>query len=796
MYEFINTERWLSSDLVERIAKLGGNLLVDKERTGIGLSTGASNIPKTIIAPDVIIVPNIRTAKSKRKDYDNRGMFAKGKEAIFFYSGSGQLALEDYSKVDLIVCVADSYLHKKLYEIETRYIFVDEDHTTKIDSGLRENLYWLKERLKDKTNVTYFTATPYQSNNHLPDVVIRNTHSSHLESKSVYVSHCYERSLKELERCYNALKNNERILIASNEARKINDILERLDVNEVRLMSGSKFRKSFFSSLSSKRNVIVNDTASVTIMTTSAFEGHDVNEDNSCVFVFQNHASKVVQFLDEQSVQALGRVRNKPKYLHVNWGEGNVLPYSNTILNFQNDLEAIADVYCNLFNRKQEKSLHNPDEDKESYEGDNFKISYKNHKIKLGAIRRFIVYDDSIFNLENKRIAKVNYIACDVLRSKINIHKNGLNEEFFKRRGYKIISYDDKPHSLNLSKTNNVTKVRNLIHSRKNNPEYISKSELIRWAFDFNTKGDFIKVYKILKKHLKEDMPSHIDYMFKDFTSIQDIQDNCKSIQDHSFKLKLEASPTKSKEPINRKVLDDNVLIIFKCFLKWQVPPKKIRAFRDYNAFAVTSDSVQKHIGSLFNLRMWSPDITSCASTIIQALAGDEKHSVYDVGANRKKSKIKMNMALNFIYRDEKYSEQLLRDVIKPNFLDKSYQLIKGNFYKSGISGLFLSIYTLHEREIIQMAYQNIKDDNGDNLVVRKHDALNVFFKNIDDDDFKRVTYQYEKNLSRINYLGFDDWFGFVPNEELDTLYEVPEEIAVTKSPELYPNTIQYTMSF
>ena len=769
-----NPHRHISSDLVEQIVSLGKSVSVDKRRTGNAMSTAVSNLPKTINVPDVLIVPNINTAKDKHDNHKSKGRFAKGKNVLFFYSGSGQLALKDYSNVDLIVCVADSYLYKEIDEIETRYIFLDENHTGFIQSALRVNLYWLYEKLKHKENVVYFTATPYQN---VPvDIVINNTHNYHKKLKDVYVSNCYERSLKELKRCLRELAPGERILIASNEARKVNNILKQIGVSEVRLMSGSNFRKSFFK----HNDVEVNDTASITIMTTSAFEGHDVMEENTSVFVFQNYANKIVQFLDPQIIQAFGRPRKNPKYLHINWGGGGGLPYSNTIVNYQDHLEEIGDAYCRLFNKKQQRQLEkgNNKSEKQSYEGDNFLISYKGNKIKLGDMRGFIVYDDSIFNLEKKRIAKVNYMACDVLRSKINIYKDGLNKEYFKGRGYRIISYDDKPYNIKLKGITNIEKIQNLLHNRIINPEYISKGEVVKWGFDFDKKTDFIKVYRILKLHFQDDMPSHIDYFFNSFKDFGSVTDVIYKGEVNRYKESKESS----KDMPDEEIVKENTFLIIKSFLTWRKPAKKIRAFRDYNVFAVTSNRMQDHIASLFNLRCWRPDISACASTIVQALANDQKRSVYDTGENRESSKLKINSALFSIYKDgsekeRKYSERLMRDVIKPTFSDKTYLYLKDKYYKTGISNLLSNVTTYHEREIIRRAIKLVEKERGNNLITTKHDQMIVFFKDISDEDFERLTYQYEEMLSNQVYLGFNNWFGFIPKNEVGN--EVENEVKI-----------------
>ena len=783
MEEFINTERYITPYLAEQCLKIGG--LINKYFTGNGFTSASSNIPNESGKPDILIVPNIATAKDKRGG-NGRGKygFAKGKRVLYFYSGSKEIARHDYSDIDLIVCVADSYLYKELYKIPCRYILLDEHHTAKIQSGLRINLYKLFEVLKHKKNVSFVTATPYQ--NDTPKVVIKNTHEFFNKTKKVNVSVCHKTTIKELKKCLDELKTKKgRILIASNEARKVHQILKDLDVNEVRLMTGDNFRKSFFK----RSKVIVNNTADITIMTTSAFEGHDVDDENTSVFVFQNYKNKAVQFLDSQIIQALGRVRNKPNMLHINWGGGFGGGISNTTIKYQNELEEICDAYCRLFNNNQKKQLNNTNRKKESFESEDFKISYKNNKIRLGDVRKFIVFDDYNFENEKKRIAKVNYIACDVLRSKLNIHKNGLNDKYFNERGYKIERYNVMPYDLSFKTIPNTIKTKTLIHNRNINPDYISKSELINWSFDFEKKDDFKKVFDLLKKHLNEKMPNHLDYFFSNYKGMDQEIDENYAIAKERHKDKVENKEESENEKPIRDVIEKRVFEMIKCFIRFTPPTNKIRGFRNFTSFALSSSHIIKNIASKFNLPFEVYDVTALAPSVIQALVGDEKRDVYESGENRKKSKIKINTYLNSIYKDVRNSEKVFNKLKETNFSSRSLQYLKDNIYKSGISGLLLNTYTFYEKQIIKEATRKI---DSKHLTITRHDEIIVFFKDTDNETFERLKYEYALELSKIECLGRDDWFGFVPKDEHK---EIPK-IENIKTPELYPNSNQYTMTF
>ena len=780
-----NPHKHITSELVDYCLKIGG--LIDKVFTGNGFTTAYSNILNSSGKPDFLIVPNIQTAIDKK---GNSEFNKYGKKVLYLHSESSDKLQSDYSNIGLIVCVADTYYHKELYKIPCRYTLLDEVHTAKIQSDFRPTLFNLFDVLRTKQNVSYVTATPYI--NDVANVKIINTHHKFTETKNVYVSNSYNRTVQEISKQLEELKTKKgRILIASNEAKKIVQVLKDLNVDEVDLMTGKGFRRSFCKYYSKKK---ITKDARVTIMSTKAFEGHDVNDENTSVFVFQNYNAQNCQFLDSQIIQALGRVRNKPKYLHINWSGTNGKNYTNFVVDNQNNIEELCNIYCKVFNKQQKKQLEEGDkkDERQSYEGDNFVIKHKGKSIRLGDIRNYIVYDDKEFGVKKVREAKTNYIACDVLKTKLNIFENGLNEKYFNERGYNIINCDKKPFDKKLRNVSHKIKVDNLIHNRDINPKYISKKELIRWSFDIDSKGDFIGVYRKLKDYLQDNMPCRLDYFFKDFTSMDDaINDTLSIVKAHYKKIK-KAMPCEES-------LRSAIFEIILNLIKGNRPTPKIRAFRNYNVFAVTSDYIKDHISNKFDLKVKRFDITACAPTMIQALAGDEKHNVYDVGENRKKSKTKIVSALNSIHNDQgkkaKWSEQLMRDVIQKYFNEKSSQLIKDRYYKSGISNLFFNEMIYHENLFIQQAIRKIDQwSDRKHIVTTKHDEISIYFEGIDDETFERLSYDYGEILSKEQYLGFDNWFGFVPKTE--TLEIKTLEIENTKTPELYPNSNQYTMTF
>ncbi len=767
MHKITNPYFYITPVLVEQCLKLGG--LINKLFTGIGFTFSYSNIINNSGKPDILIVPNIQTATDKRKNKE----FAKGKNVLYFYSGSEHKPKSDYSNVHLIVCVADSYYHKELYKIPSRYTLLDEIHTAVIQADFRPILYKLFEVLKTKQNVSYVTATLYV--NDVANVKIVNTNERFTEQKNVYVSDCYKRTLAELK------KAKGRILIASNEARKTARVLKDANINEVGLIAGKGFRRSFFK----HAKVNINNDADVTIMTTRGFEGHDVMDKDVSIFVFQNYDATHVQFFDAQLVQVLGRARLKPKYLHINWGGGvSGHRYSKVITEYPTELIEICTAYCDRFNARQKENLNigSKSNKKERFESEDFQFRYKNKQIRLGSVRKFIIYDDTEFKNEKRRIAKVNHIACDVVKNKLNIHSSGLNLDYFNEHGYDIIKYPDKPYNLKIRNISNTAKTKNLIWNRENNPDYISSGELIKWSFDTEDFNKYKKTFDILKEHLKNDIPTHIDYFFRDFKGMECIFKHGMELAKESYRAKRKAIP-----PLEH--IKSDISEIVKCFLTSTQPKRKIRAFRNYNSFTSINKSIERYLYGLFDLKKMSFDITRSAPTILQRLADDKVCDVYEVGEKRKQSKTNINMLLNSIYYTNDSVKNKLTALKKTKFSDKTFNYIKDNFYRTGQSDLLINTYTYHERDITEKCVRKLREYFGyKHLVIIKHDEINIYFNDVDAETFKRLEDDYGRILSSVEHLGHTNWFGYVGKEN------ILNEVKAT--PKTHQEPIQLELNF
>ena len=727
MFEVVNKDRHISSDVAETCIKIGG--VIDKVFCGNGFTTAYSNIINNTELPDVLIVPNISTAVDKKTN----SRFAKGKRVLYFHSKSSDIVPADFSNIDLLVCVADSYVHKELYKIECRYILLDEVHTAKIQSGFRPILYKLFEVLKPKRNVSFVTATPYNIDG--VNVTINNTNEHFKELKTVDISYSADRTIKELQ------NTKGRVLIATNEARRIGYILKSIGVNDVNLMVGKGFRKSFLSN----GTFNITEDARHTIMSTSAFEGHDINTPDVSVFVFQNYDSQHTQFLDSQIIQAFGRARMKPKQLQICWlGGASGKRTSKTTLKYKDEIKNVCEKYCHVFNNTKTKRV----------EAEDFVFRYKNDNIRLGSIRELIIFEDSECN--QKRTAKVNYLACDVLKNKLNVSSDGMNVRYFNTRGFILNEYEDKPTSVNkIPPAGIIKKTKNLIYNREHNPDYISKSELVKWCFDIDITAPILKIYSLVKEYLKEDTPTRLDKFFSGFIGFENIFRFC-------IKKIKEKHQKKRKKMPSLDHLKDEIFSIIVSFIKISRPQEKIRAFRNYNPFTSVGSVVIDYLSSLFGMRKISFDITACASTVIQALAGCERKDVYEVGAKRKDSKIKINKLLNSIYKVNGHSSEILKELKKTKFSDKAFQLIKDRFYRTNESNLFINTYTIHERNIIEQAIRIVKTYiNSDTLIVSRHDEINIFYSDETEDSIKLLEDGLGQRLANIDYLGFNNWFGY-----------------------------------
>ena len=729
-----NPDRYLRPKTVLECLEIGG--LIDKVFCGNGFTTAFSNLPNESGKPDILVVPNIATAQDKEKNK----RFAEGKTVSYFYSGSRKD--ENYNKSDLIVAVADSFLHYKLSEIDSRFILLDEEHTAIIQSTFRSSLYRLFKTLNRLRNVSMVTATPYDREK--VNVLIENTHSHFKHVKPLTISNSYDKTLKRIEAAPG------RVIIATNEAARVAQILSYLKVQEINLMAGASFKQSLFA----KGIYKVNPSARITIMTTSAFEGHDIIEDNVSVFVIQNTAATHVQFLAPQIIQALGRVRNDPRHLELFWYSQSYggTQLSETVIKHLDELEDVCGKYCKIYNKRSKEAI-NPNTKKKGQreaplESENFDFRYKGDHVKLGAVRSLIIFNE----IEGERIAEVNLTACDVMRSKLKAAKKGIDEAYYRSRGYSL-EYENEPHlpppaPINLTQTKKAT---NYCKNHELNPNIITASDVVRWSFvKSNDRFKSLpRVYTILANHLGDQTPKRLNTFFAQYTSLDDIvkesialyekQDDKQKTEKHSF--------------------TDSVIEVVFCFLAKKKPAPKVRAFRNYHAFTAVGTRVINHISSKFGIKTLSFDLPAFAPTTIQTLSGAPVVNWYSEGEDRDKSKIIVNRALNCLHKNNRTGERALSDLKNLGIDPQTIEYIQKNFYKNGRANHVFNTYTYHEREIISQAARIIKSFSENALVVPRHDEVLVFYDNETEENLKNLKKGFEDELNKIEYLNRSNWF-------------------------------------
>lgn len=722
-----NNERYITTDVVESCLEIGN--VIDKVYTGNGFTTAYSNLINLTDKPDLLIVPNIKVAQGKR--YEKT--FARGKKVLYFYSGSDTKLPKDLSRIDLIVTVADSFLYKRLDKFDYRYILLDEHHTAIVQTTFRSKLVELFEVLKHKDNVSFVTATPFDLGE--VDVTINNTHPYFNKNKVLNISNSYNATIERIR------NTKGRIILASNEAVFMCDVLSHIDENEVNLMCGDGLRASLL-----KRKILkVNKNARVTIMSTASFEGHDIYTEDTSVFVFQNTKAKHVQFLDCQIIQALGRVRVKPKHLELVWlskSYGAPLITSEAIGEKYTDIKDICAKYCKVYNGRTERST----------ESDNFQFRYKGGLVRLGSVRDFVAFKD----VKNDRVAFVNEKACDVFIKKVKQFylDTEFNSHYYNTRGYNLSYYDEvqTPPS-EIVKMSPSEKARKLCLNYINNPEYISINEVIRWSFQKNkdSRNALSTVYTALCENLtRKEIPKRVHAFFKNYENMNEIVNRCISLYSK------DEMKEKERNGLNIEILEEYIIDVVFCLLKYSEPARKIRGFRNYNSFASVGTRIHNEIAPMFDMVATSFDLPAFAPTAIQILAGDAPVNLYDEGENRKKSKVAINKAFNSIYLRSKTGQRAM-SLLKHNARigTKTVNYLKENFYNNGISSKLINAWTYHERELINIALDKIKYSFGEvSFSVTRHDEILTFH-----DKDNNLNTMVQNLINEIEYLGYNNWF-------------------------------------
>lgn len=739
---YVNKHERLQPGLVNQCFVPNQYKLVDKVLCGNGFTTSFLKIQPTFSSQcNIIIVPNRQVILDKQKQYDlglidtkNRIGFIYGETENGMYH-SDQV---DFQSYDVLMFVADSFINKldliKANENRIEKVLIDEAHSILIQSTFRDKLKGFIPLVKNvlpASAIVAVTATPLL--NQKADIIINSTL---IYKRSVNVS---ENQTKCFERAKKLIDEGKNVIIASNNSRLISRF-----ANGGVLDANFKIGKTLKGKLVELTVLQQNDKSHLTILSSSGFEGFDVNNGKNHIFIFEDRSRDEQTFFAANIIQIIGRSRK---------GTNSIWWCRNTHSEGRKSYK-INDVLNKLLSRKI------PIEKK---------VSDKNYKL----LRDFSYQSKSKLLNEGQFLLEFDNIKWRLYNEMQLVDNSGINvnADLFNKRGFDINLINEGSSRLPNTKISEAKKEKFILLNRDYIKTYNVYNGLYCKVYEFKTTREakeYLKTY--LRRKYWAVNPGDLEYtnsenvaleflsnktLFNDFST--EIFNNYRR-----YKRQKEGSATKDYlEKI--KSLEENIqsilIRLILMFVNEKVSlPKKERVWRDYSLVSETSIKVIEFVSKAFYRKMFEFDIRNCNSRILYAVCGVPFPK--DFYGKNKEKKNKINTILNLLWYDSRSRTKLNKSEQKKKRVNQLKQLgfdrrvidfLINKFFEKDKSALF-NFCSYHEKKIIDQLRTDLKNTITEEKnigFIRRHDSIIAF------GDFTPP----ENVLNDFEYLGQKGWF-------------------------------------
>jgi len=739
---YVNNQERLQPGLVNQCFVPNQYKLVDKVLCGNGFTTSFLKIQPTFSNQcNIIIVPNRQVILDKQKQY-NLGLINTKNRIGFIYgeteNGIYHSDQVDFQIYDVLMFVADSFINKldliKANENRIEKVLIDEAHSILIQSTFRYKLKGFIPLVKNVlpgSAIVAVTATPLLSQR--ADIIINSTL---IYKRSINVS---ENQKKCFERAKMLIDQGQNVIIASNNSRLISRF-----ANGGILNANFKIGKTLKGSLVELAKLQQNDDSKLTILSSSGFEGFDVNNGKNHVFIFEDRSRDEQTFFAANIIQIIGRSRN---------GTHSIWWCRNTHSEGRKSYK-INDVLNKLLSRKI------PIEKK---------VSDKNYKL----LKDFSYQSKSKLLSEGQFLLSFDNIKWQ-LYNEIQLADNSginVNADLFNKRGFDINLINEGNSRLPNTKTPGTKKEKFILLNR----DYIKAYNVYNGLY---CEVSEFKKTREAKEHLKQYLrrkywdvnPGDLKYtnsenVALEFLSNQTLfNDFSKEIFNNYRKYKRQKEGSATKDYLEKiKKLEENIqsilIRLILMFVNEKVSlPKKERVWRDYSLVSEVSIKVIEFVSNAFYKKMLEIDIRNCNSRIIYAVCGVPFPK--DFYGKNKENKNKINTILNLLWYDSRSRTKLDKSAQRKKRVYQLKQLgfngrvidfLINKFFEKDKSALF-NFCSYHEMRIIDQLKTDLKNSITEEKnigFIRRHDSIIVF------GDFippKNVLNDFE-------YLGQKGWF-------------------------------------
>ena len=735
---------YITKDIVKSCFEEGKHNFVDKTFCGNGFTSSFLQIPpKSPLYTNIIVVPNRAVVINKQKSYEADKNYDKLRVG-FFYEGSPYQM--NFQKYDVMMFVVDSFMMRlekivsHLYFIDK--IMIDEVHSMYIQSDFRSMLGDFDNRLKESfstKSVVSVTATPMLF--HKIDVRITKDFDEH---RTINVSQNQKLSF---QRMRDALDRGRKVLLATQSRSIISQFKDKKGVLRANFKVGIKLMQG----LVEVCEYVHDEESNLTIISSSGFEGFDLDNGINDVFIYEDRADDWNSFFFQNIIQIIGRSRKGTDYIE----------------------------YCRV-ETDAGKAEYNKEEMDKIINSD--RISFE--KLMTDYNYRFVnkFYDIDVNDgFVNK--LKFNDMAYNLYSERVSSDNSGLGiyEEYGLDRGFKLNYLNDGTFRVKFRSSD-----KKKFEYVSRNRDFISESGIYDSLKVNSLPQENLKAYykeyrtHLRRKYYESIVPSLDDPLKYCYTDREKVANAC--LQDKEFILKVceHLTKMKRKEALEKYGRGTNAYkdslndfteqifdVVAQMIMVFSQYPVKImkndRMWRDYNVLTRTSMDVIEYFAEEFDINYIEFDISKCNPRLIYAQVG--LHLPSDFYGENDKNKRKINILLNSLskaYAIQKgldintRKKRVVRDLKKYNFDDKVIDWLMDNFWSKHKDALF-NWCAYHEKELLNRIINRILDERELKdvfSIVRRHDSI-IVFGNADMEHYEWIVDIFHYT----NYMGKSDWF-------------------------------------
>lgn len=730
-YYNYNRSKYIPLRVIDLCFTPNKTLHIDKIFCGTGFTTGYFNLTPEEDKINVLIAPNLAVIKEKEQSY-KEGKYPNVKAKFFYGEGTDK----DFTEANLLCFVADSFYEREdsIRQINHKIqkVLIDEYHSVEQQSSYR---YKLKQFIKKVENIC--------SNNNTAITTVTATPNFHSKIDIQLVGDRPEEILLKvtkdkkdaIERIKGLLKNNENVILFTNDRKVITSLKSRDKVVRANFITGDSLIKSVVKGCKIKAD----KNSNLSIVSSRGYEGFDLNVSDANVFYMEDRSREHETFFISNLYQAINR--NKSTNKHIEY----VRIDSDSRTDIFKDIDKEVECFINNTSISVFKKLgtkYKKFKNFTHYTVSNKSFEISPNEVAIGLYKEKRLYDYSDWDIKfskflEDRNVKVEFVGSKNCRITSRITKKVKENYLYENR--KFI----KKH--NLFGSSHRLKVKNLLQENYKKgydilPLYLKYYE--EYLIEKNYNKDIVlidrqrNIYLLLANEVNfKQLHRKVLYSYK-----------VRQYEQHSRK----EAENKVKEFKNKSI--NYICQVLLTFVNDRISFNANHiAHRDYNLTTQASLSVLEIIANEVDVHIEEIDIKTCNIRILYALCGLKLPENFY--GKDKVNKVAINVLLNsFRYNPEKRTPKkvqksmAIRDFKKYGFDEKVIDYLMDNYFEAEYSDTLMNDLAYHEKEIIKILSNVVSTINDGK--VRRHDSLLIFNNRL--------------NLAHLNtfeYLKVKGWF-------------------------------------